>query len=203
MDGLLVEIPAPAAAAVVAVVLMVGSGFALRWRGELTVRRLLVWWLASGYLAAVAAVTLPLQVRTGDHSNLIPWYEKGNIVPLITIDLRTFVLNIVMTVPLGLLLPLLIRVRGVGQVALVGLALSAAVEVTQFLSDVLVSSGRTGDVNDLPANTLGAVLGYLAYRSLTRIPVVAEFADRWGPRPVRPIRDRTIPASMTPPAPRA
>ena len=70
--------------------------------------------------------------------------------------------------------------KGVRQVALTGVALSAAIEMTQFLSDVLVSGGRTADVNDLPANTIGAVLGYLVYRSLNSLPAVAELAGRWG-----------------------
>ena len=183
MNGILIELqPAPVAAAL-AVLLMAGSVLVLRLRGELTVRRLLISWLASGYLACAGALTLPLQLRTGDYSNLVPWYDKGNFIPLVTIDAPTFLLNIVMTVPLGFLLPFFVRVRGVRQVALIGLAASATVEVTQFLSDVLVSSGRTGDVNDLPANTLGAVLGFLAYRTLTRVPAVAEYAARWGAQP--------------------
>jgi hypothetical protein len=180
MTGILLEIPPAAAGATVAVLLMAGWILVLRRRGTLTFRRLVIAGLASCYLAGVAAVTLPLQIRTGDYGNLIPWYEKGNFVPLAGLDTRTLVLNIVMTFPLGLLLPFLTRVSGVRQVALTGFALSAAVEVTQFLSDVLVSGGRTADVNDLPANTVGAVLGYLAYRCLTRLPAVADAAGRWG-----------------------
>jgi VanZ like protein len=196
MNGVLVEIPPPVAAVTTAVVLVAASLLVLRWRGGLTARRLLVLGTTSLYLAGVAAVTLPLQIRTGDYGNRVPWYDKVNLIPLITIDARTFVLNVLMTVPLGLLLPLLIRVDSVRRVALIGFVLSAAVEVTQFLSDVFVSSGRTGDVNDLPANTLGAVLGYLAYRLLTVIPAVAGLATRWGPpspaarveRPSLPVR---------------
>ncbi len=70
------------------------------------------------------------------------------------------------------------------------LSLSAAIEATQFLSDVMVSGGWTANVNDLPANTIGAVLGYLTYRSLTSLPVVAvvAVAGRWevGTGPDRP-----------------
>jgi hypothetical protein len=179
MTGILLEIPPAAAGAAVAVALMAGSVLVLRQRGTLTPRRLLIAWLTSWYLAGVAAVTLPLQIRTGDYSNLVPWYQKGNFVPLIGLDTRTVVLNIVMTFPLGLLLPFLTRVRGAGQVALTGLALSAAIELTQFLSDVLVSGGRTADVNDLPANMIGAVLGYLTYRSLISLPGAAEVAGPW------------------------
>ena len=179
MEGVFVEFSPVSVAVAVAVLLTAVSVLVLRRRGALTVRRLSIWWLASAYLACVAALTFPTQIRTGDYSNLVPWYEKANFLPLVTIDAPTFVLNIVMTVPLGFLLPLLTRVRGVRHVALIGLAVSAAVEVTQFLSNVLVSGGRTADVNDLPANTLGAVLGFLAFRALTRLPAVAETAARW------------------------
>jgi len=179
MTGILLEIPPVAAGAAVAVALMAGSVLVLRQRGSLTPRRLLIAWLTSWYLAGVAAVTLPLQIRTGDYSNLVPWYQKGNFVPLIGLDTRTVLLNLVMMVPLGLLLPFLTRVSGVRQVALTGLALSAAIEVTQFLSDVLVSGGRTADVNDLPVNTIGAVLGYLTYRAVISLPGVADVAGRW------------------------
>ena len=36
------------------------------------------------YLAAVIGVTLlPLQIATGRYANQLPWYEKGNIIPLL------------------------------------------------------------------------------------------------------------------------
>jgi hypothetical protein len=176
-----------------------GRLLVLRRRGTRTFRRLVIAGLTSCYLAGVAAVTLPLQIRTGDYSDLIPWYEKGNLVRLAGLDTRPLVLNIVMTFPLGLLLAFLTRMSGAGQVALTGPALSAAVEVTQFLSGVLVSGGRTADVNDLPANTVGAVLGYLTHRWLTRLSAVADAAGRWGAAATRggrqPARDsRTEPA---------
>lgn len=128
----------------------------VRRRGELSRPRLVTAGASCLYLVAVLAVTLlPLNGPKAD--TLI-------LVPLITIDPVNFLLNIVMTVPLGFLLPLLTRVRGAGQVAWLGLAASTAIEVTQFVTDALLHSGRTSDVNDLIANTLGAVAGYLLWR---------------------------------------
>ena len=198
MTGILVEIHPVAVAVTVAALLAAVALLVLHARGQLTVRRLLVAWLAAGYVACVAALTLPLQIRTGDYRNMVPWYEKANFVPLLTIDPPTFVLNIVMTVPLGFLLPFFVRVRGVRQVALIGLAVSATIELTQYASNVLLSSGRTGDVNDLPANTLGAVLGFLALRALTRAPAVARLTAHWGAQPTGPTNFRS--AAPTDPA---
>lgn len=70
--------------------------------------------------------------------------------------------NIVLFAPLGAVL----RFRGVAlrRAAVLGLALSAAIEVTQ-----LGVPGRTTSVDDVLLNTLGAVLGYLlAARSISR-----------------------------------
>lgn len=92
-----------------------------------------------------------------------------NVVPLVTIDPRTFVLNVVMTVPLGLLVPLLLRVRSVPAVALVGLLVSAAIESAQGVGDLLLDLGRTVDVNDLVANVAGTVVGLLVLRAVAGV----------------------------------
>ncbi|MEH1093412.1 VanZ family protein [Micromonospora sp. CPCC 205739] len=167
MSGVLYEISALAVVPPLAVVLSLGAWLVLRRRGALSARRLLAWWVTCWYLLAVVAVTLfPLQVALGAYGNRSPWYEKMNFIPVLTIDPTTFVLNIIMFVPLGVLLPLVTRVRGVRHVALVSLTVSGVVEMLQFLSNVLVSSGRLADLNDLLANTLGGVLGFLAWRVL-------------------------------------
>jgi hypothetical protein len=181
MSGIFLEFSAATVGVVVAAVLGTGWVLALWWRHDLTVRRLLLAGVTSCYLGGVAMVTVPLQIRTGDFGNLVPWYERAQLVPLAGLDTTTVALNIVMTLPAGVLLPLLVEVRGAGQIARIGLALSAAIESMQFVTDVLISGGRTADVNDLATNTLGAVLGYLLYRALTRVPVIARIAARSRP----------------------
>ncbi|WP_160166026.1 VanZ family protein [Actinoplanes sp. OR16] len=138
------------------------------WRLRTDLGRLLIGWLSAAYGLAVLAVTmLPLQIATGDHANRTAWYEKGNWLPVLTIDVVTFVANIVMFLPLGALLAVTDRTRTARQIALTALACSAAIEVVQFLTNVLVSSGRQADVNDLIANTIGGVLGFLAWRAIS------------------------------------
>ncbi|MDR2703362.1 MAG: VanZ family protein [Cellulomonadaceae bacterium] len=67
----------------------------------------------------------------------------------------TSILNILLFVPLGFLVPLLWKgFRSFGRVALAGLAFSALIEISQLFTT------RTVTVDDLLMNTLGAVIGY-------------------------------------------
>lgn len=70
-------------------------------------------------------------------------------------DIVPYLLNILMTVPLGFLLPLIWpSFRTLKKVALAGFLLSFGIEFMQLFSNRLTSTG------DLIANTLGAVIGY-------------------------------------------
>lgn len=67
-------------------------------------------------------------------------------------------LNVLMFVPLGLLVPALWpRASRLLPVASFGFALSLAIELSQLLNN------RATDVDDLVANTLGAVAGFMIY----------------------------------------
>lgn len=152
---------------------------ALGHRRGLTWGRALTVLVASAYVAGVVAVTFfPWRVPFASVDVLVggglaPLDGSGrdvalrsllNVVPLVTIDPQTFGLNIVMTVPLGALLPLLLHIRSVPAVALVGLLVSGTIEFGQGVGDVLLGMNRTVDVNDLIANVTGAVLGLLVFR---------------------------------------
>lgn len=122
---------------------------------------------AVAYVVAVADVTFfPMEVALGRYGNQAAWHSQINPIPLLTLDARTFVLNIVMTIPLGVLLALLVPRVGLRDVAIVGVLFSLSIEVTQLALNVLASTGRGADVNDLIANTLGALLGYVVYRTV-------------------------------------
>jgi glycopeptide antibiotics resistance protein len=82
------------------------------------------------------------------------------------------VLNVMMTVPLAAILHVLFGVRDRLRVLRVGLALSAAIEVTQFVLILGLHGNRWAEANDLVANLLGAYLGYLAFHRMLRIPAV-------------------------------
>jgi VanZ family protein len=162
--------------------------------------------IAGAYALAVLGVTIfPIEVTIGRYGSISPWYDRASFIPVATIDAKTFLLNIFMTVPLGMLLPVLSRrVRSVRTVAVVAAAVSAVIEILQFGLNVFLNSGRTADVNDIIANTAGAVLGYYALRAAYALPAeggtvralarpgtVYATAAAPSPRPadVHPIRD--------------
>lgn len=84
--------------------------------------------------------------------NLIPFSAQD-------IDIVSYLLNVVLFIPLGVLLPLLWpgfnRLRSV---LLFGLLFSLWIETSQLLNI------RNSDIDDLLLNTLGAVVGFLLFR---------------------------------------
>jgi glycopeptide antibiotics resistance protein len=117
------------------------------------------------YAATVVAVTIfPVTPRPAGYWAAEPWWTVFHWVPF-EVDAPSFVGNVIMFVPLGVLAPLLWPVvdslrRMTGYAA----CASAAIEVTQFLLGVTLGSRRTVDVNDLIANTAGALVGLLILR---------------------------------------
>lgn len=118
------------------------------------------------YVAAVAVVTV---MPTGAHRRHgESWWAVVQLVPL-HVPPVSFVLNIVMFVPFGLLVPLVwARAGGIGRVAALSLAASTVIELTQLALWLTLGNHRTVDVNDLIANTVGGVLGLIAMRVRAR-----------------------------------
>ena len=75
-----------------------------------------------------------------------------------------FMLNIVMFLPLGLLLPFVFpkRVNRVYTVALIALCVTLVIEILQYFL------GRAADIDDVIANTLGGIAGFAVYVLLQR-----------------------------------
>lgn len=78
-----------------------------------------------------------------------------------TENIMSYLLNLLMMVPLGLLLPLIwSEFRSWKKVALIGFFLSLAIELSQLLNV------RATTTEDVITNTLGAVVGYLIFKVL-------------------------------------
>lgn len=123
-------------------------------------------------------VFFPIEVNIGEYANLTPWYKAINIIPILTIDIPTFILNIIMLVPFGMYLPLLSnKYQSVKKVAFMGLYFSLSFEVTQLLIRIILGNGRSTDINDLIANTLGAVIGFLLIREMSKIKFICNILD--------------------------
>lgn len=108
------------------------------------------------YLSGVAGVTgLPsLQYITFSPTvQLVPFHE-------LRADAMQYLLNVVLFLPAGFLLPLFWeKYRSLEKAALAGFLFSLAIECSQLFSF------RTTDLNDLMTNTLGAVLGWMLWRA--------------------------------------
>jgi glycopeptide antibiotics resistance protein len=137
----------------------------------------LAWTAAAGYAAALAAVTLaPVRLRSDFGRYRNNW--KPQLVPLwnlvvnlrdgdrVTTTLAGAAGNVALFLPFGFLLPLL--APGMDRwwrTAGAGFALSLAIELTQLAFPGL----RRPDVNDVLMNTLGAALGFAAFRLAARL----------------------------------
>ena len=109
-------------------------------------------------LATSVAAILVLTLFPIDDEKEVQLLPLGDIVealmpPVDAARLLAETANILLFVPFGAVLVL--RGFRIGKTAVIGFALSAAVECAQLLV-----SGRTTSVDDLLLNTLGAVLGY-------------------------------------------
>ncbi len=156
----------------------------LQHHDRLTTGRLATVLAAGTYTAALIALTLfPIRVALGGYANQVAWYHKINWIPILTIDPGSFWLNVIMTIPLGILAPLIFRLTSAREAARFGLAVSLTIEVLQFGGNAMFSSGRLADVNDLIANTLGAVLGWLLLATLSKINIFDRGISRLSFRP--------------------
>ena len=92
--------------------------------------------------------------------NLIPFWDITNGVGAYLVN---SVLNILLFVPLGFILPLLWKeFRSRRSMCFTGFLLSLGIELAQLLNY------RVSDVDDLIMNTLGAFLGYALLMRLSR-----------------------------------
>lgn len=91
----------------------------------------------------------------GEEINLIPFRDGISL---------SMILNIVMFMPLGFLLPLLWKAyKGPAKTALTGLCFSAGIEICQLCNR------RASDIDDLLMNTLGAVIGWGIWNGFSHI----------------------------------
>ncbi|MFF0291211.1 VanZ family protein [Streptomyces sp. NPDC005262] len=128
--------------------------------------------VAAVYIAGVLGLTLfPFHIMYGKWADGAMWYDQINWLFLVTLD-PSAIPNTMLTVPLGMLLPLIFpKATSTRRAVAYGAILSLAIEVSQVLCVALFNNYRQADVNDLLVNTLGCVLGYWIVRLAVRISV--------------------------------
>ena len=87
-----------------------------------------------------------------------------NLIPFSSEGAMTYILNIIMFMPLGFLLPLIWKnFRNAKKVVLMGFLMSLAIEICQLFNM------RTTDIDDLLMNTLGTLVGYCCWKVFSLI----------------------------------
>ena len=95
----------------------------------------------------------------GRYDSLVRWHQV-HFIPFhnFQFDVPFLLLNILMTIPLGMMLPTLwSEFRSLRKVAFTGFGLSMAIELSQLLNS------RNTTIDDLLMNTLGAIIGYIVF----------------------------------------
>lgn len=134
------------------------------------------------YILSVIALTLfPIDVNWGMYRNLTPWYARINPIPIITIDLTTFILNIIMLVPYGVYQWLLVKEDKIcwEHVATKSFIFSIGIELSQILLYIIFNSARSVDINDVLANTLGGIIGYYMIKCVLRNEYFRKLIDQF------------------------
>ena len=143
------------------IVFQIGCYFKVK--NNISIRHFLWVYVFLFYLSLVYKVT---QIATvWDISRYETWIRVNqiNLTLFDTAGSTTYLLNIVLFMPLGFLLPMIwpyfrkIKTRYVQD------SFSLAIELNQLLNN------RITDIDDLFTNTLGAIIGYLLYRALKMI----------------------------------
>ncbi|ARO63883.1 Teicoplanin resistance protein vanZ [Bacillus cereus] len=116
------------------------------------------------YLSLVYKVT---QIATvWDISRYETWIRVNqiNLTLFDTAGSTTYLLNIVLFMPLGFLLPTIWpQFRKMKNTVCAGFFFSLAIELNQLLNN------RITDIDDVFTNTLGAIIGYLLYKALFKM----------------------------------
>ena len=120
-------------------------------------------------IAVLTATIFPITPHPSSYW-ATPWWTMVHYVPFV-VDAASFVLNVVMFVPFGVLMPMLCpRLDSVRRLVGWAAAGSCAIELTQLVVGLAVGSRRTVDVNDLIANAAGALAGLLVLRAAVPDP---------------------------------
>lgn len=97
------------------------------------------------------------------HYDTIIRLEEINLLPFQSEGIMTYVLNIIMFLPLGFLIPLIWkRYRNPLKIFMIGFGFSLSIELCQLFNR------RNTDIDDLMMNTLGAVIGYFIWKLTKR-----------------------------------
>lgn len=127
--------------------------------------------VGSVYVAGVVANTVfPIYLDKPQFE--APWDAHLNLIPFQGYEMADAVMNIVVFLPVGVLLPLVLADGSWRRVIAAGAALSLIIETTQLVTAHTLGGGHIADINDFAFNVVGAALGWVLLTTALRIPVV-------------------------------
>ncbi|MGW6150996.1 VanZ family protein [Bacillus mycoides] len=139
-------------------------GFYFKAKRNISIGHFLWVYVFLFYLSLVYGVT---QIATvWDISRYETWIRVSqiNLTLFDTAGSTTYLLNILLFMPLGFLLPTIWpQFRKMTNTVCAGFLFSLAIELNQLLNN------RITDIDDLFTNTLGAIVGYIIYRVLFKM----------------------------------
>ncbi|PET97484.1 VanZ family protein [Bacillus cereus] len=139
-------------------------GFYFKAKRNISIRHFLWVYIFLFYLSLVYKVT---QIATvWDISRYETWIRVSqiNLTLFDTAGSTTYLLNIVLFMPFGFLLPTIWpQFRKMKNTVCAGFFFSLAIELNQLLNN------RITDIDDLFTNTLGAIIGYVLYTALFKM----------------------------------
>ncbi|MEW1834924.1 VanZ family protein [Microbacterium sp. NPDC079995] len=174
------EVPVLPVAIPLGVALFVLSIAVLARSTKLTWARAATAAVVAVYAAGIFANTIfPIYLSPVDSGE--PWTPKLALVPFYDYEVDDALMNIAVFVPLGVLIPLLLRRSSWVKVVLTAVSVSLGIELAQLAAQAFFAGGHIADVNDLMWNTVGGVVGYAVYLLALRIPGLSSLVRmfRW------------------------
>jgi len=150
----------------------------LRGRGLFSVPRVAVAAAVAVYAAGITANTVfPIFLNKPERPG--SWEPGLALIPFVDYELYDAVMNMAVFLPLGMLVPLMLR-GPVWWKVLVGIgASSLTIELTQLAAQAFLAGGHIADINDFLFNVLGGATGYGLFRLMVRIPVLSAIINRF------------------------
>ncbi|MEZ0492726.1 VanZ family protein [Kineococcus sp. TBRC 1896] len=162
----------------IAAAAFLGLLWSLRRRDRLSLPRAAVAAALCVYLAGIVANTV-FPIYLDKPTGTGPWSDLLNLVPVVGYEPADFAMNVAVFVPLGVLVALVVTRPSWVRVLVVSAAVSATIEVTQFVTGGTLGGGHVADVNDLLSNAVGGLLGFGLLALLDRVPAVRAVVDRF------------------------
>ena len=150
----------------------------LRRRSRLTWPRAVTAAVVATYAAGIFANTVfPIYLSLPDSGE--PWTPAIALIPFYDYEVQDALMNIGVFVPLGFLLPLLMRRASGWRVVLGAVGISLGIEMAQLATQAFFGGGHIADINDLLWNTVGGAVGYGIYVLASRTPGLRDLLRRF------------------------